>query len=46
MFSITLADGIFDLNEASIRIAVLVIAPLAFIVVGAGLYLLTKRTKK
>jgi hypothetical protein len=46
MRAFPLADGIFDRQEAVIRLAVIVIVPLLFAMVGAVFYALSKIRKK
>ena len=41
-----LADGIFDIDEAFIRIATIVIVPLAIAVIGGAFLVLSKLRKK
>ena len=40
------ADGIFDLNEALIRVAVIIGIPLGIVAVGGAIYLISKARKK
>jgi hypothetical protein len=40
------ADGIFDLNEALIRVAVVIAIPLGIVAVGGAIYLISKARKK
>jgi phage shock protein PspC (stress-responsive transcriptional regulator) len=40
------SDGIFDLNEALVRIAVIIAIPLGIVVVGGAVYLIAKACKK
>jgi hypothetical protein len=46
MLNLILADGIFDLDEALIRIAAIVIVPLAIVAVGYVFFALSKIRKK
>ena len=39
-------DGIFDLNEAIVRIAVVIAIPLGIFAVGVVIYLIAKARKK
>jgi hypothetical protein len=41
-----LADGIFDIDEALIRIATIIIFPLAIVVIGLALSAILKRRRK
>jgi phage shock protein PspC (stress-responsive transcriptional regulator) len=40
------SDGIFDLNEALVRIAVIMAIPLGIFAVGGVIYLIAKARKK
>jgi phage shock protein PspC (stress-responsive transcriptional regulator) len=40
------SDGIFDLNEALIRVAVIIAIPLGIVAVGGAVYLISKAGKK
>jgi hypothetical protein len=40
------SDGIFDLNEALVRIAVLIAIPVGMFAVGYAIYALSKPRKK
>jgi hypothetical protein len=41
-----LSDGIFDLNEAVVRVAVIIAIPLGIVAVGGAIYLISKGRKK
>ena len=46
MSVLILSDGIFDLNEALVRIAVIIAIPLGIVAVGSAIYLIAKASKK
>ena len=46
MSALIFADGIFELNEALVRVIVLITIPLGILAVGGAVYLISKARKK